>query len=436
MADNTELARTTGRIGTGVIALNGIIGSGIFALPAVAMQQAGYFSPWAFLIAALLITTIALSFARAASFFRETGGPIVYTTYSFGRFVGFQTGWLLYISRVAGLAASTNLLVSYASWFVPALDTPPIRPLSVAALISLYAWVNYIGVRNSMALLHVLTALKLAPLFLLIVVGLPSAELAPILGADIPEYRALGESILILMYAFIGFEVAVINAGESKNPKVDIPIALVTTVALVSVFYIVIQIVSISVDPGIAATNKPLAQVAERLLGPVGASILAVGAVFSIAGTSATSMLVGPRLTFALSKQEAIPPWFAAIHPKYGTPGNSVLFCGALGILLGVSGGFVWLATVSTLVRFITYALTIASLPRIEKTLISDPKQFAIPGGLTVPAFAFLISVGLVTHASLKAWIAAVVLSLIGSAFYFVRRRRIFSASARSEQRQ
>ncbi|HPE32182.1 MAG TPA: amino acid permease, partial [Parvularculaceae bacterium] len=153
MADNTELARTTGRIGTGVIALNGIIGSGIFALPAVAMQQAGYFSPWVFLIAALLITTIALSFARAASFFKETGGPIVYTTHSFGRFVGFQTGWLLYISRVAGLAASSNLLVSYASWFLPALDTPLIRPMAVAMLISFYTWINYIGVRNSLTLL-------------------------------------------------------------------------------------------------------------------------------------------------------------------------------------------------------------------------------------------------------------------------------------------
>jgi len=436
LAENTDLARTTGRFGTGVIALNGIIGSGIFALPAIAMQQAGYFSPWVFLIAALLITTIALSFARAASFFKETGGPVVYTTHSFGRFVGFQTGWLLYISRVAGLAASTNLLVSYASWFVPALDTPLIRPMAVAALISFYTWVNYIGVRNSLTLLHVLTVLKLAPLFLLVLFGLPSAELDFVIGADIPEIRALGESILIIMYAFIGFEVAVINAGESKNPKVDIPIALMTTVALVSVFYIVIQIVSISVDPGIADTKTPLAQVAERLLGPIGASILAMGAVFSIAGSSATSMLVGPRLTFALSKLETIPQWFAAVHPKFSTPGNSILFCGALGILLGVSGGFVWLATISTLVRFITYALTIASLPRIEKTMNKDPKQFAIPGGLIVPVIAFLLSIWLMGHASLKAWGAAIALSLIGSAFYFVRRQRLLNNMAHSKQGQ
>ncbi|GJL93364.1 APC family permease [Hyphococcus sp.] len=435
MTGNTELTRTTGRLGTGVIALNGIIGSGIFALPAVAMQQAGYFSPWVFLIAALLITTIALSFARAASFFRETGGPIVYTTHSFGRFVGFQTGWLLYISRVAGLAASTNLLVSYASWFVPALDTSLIRPMAVAALISFYTWVNYVGVRNSMTMLYILTALKLAPLFLLVLFGLPSTELNLIFGADVPEFRALGEAILILMYAFIGFEVAVINAGESKNPKADIPAALVTTVAQVSVFYIAIQIVSISVDPGIAETNTPLARVAELLLGPIGASILAMGAVFSIAGSSATSMLVGPRLTFALSKQEAIPRWFAAVHPKFGTPGNSILFCGGIGILLGVSGGFVWLATVSTLVRFITYALTIAALPRIEKTMDQDPKQFTIPGGLTVPVFAFLLSIWLVGHASLKAWGAAAFLSLIGSAFYFFTHRRFFSKAVKPKQR-
>lgn len=434
MADNTELARTTGRVGTGVIALNGILGSGIFALPAVAMQQAGYFSPWVFLIAALLITTIALSFARAASFFKETGGPIVYTTHSFGRFVGFQTGWLLYISRVAGLAASSNLLVSYASWFLPALDTPLIRPMAVAMLISFYTWINYIGVRNSLTLLYVLTILKLAPLFLLVLFGLPSTELDAIMGASVPEMRALGEAILILMYAFIGFEVAVINAGESKNPKADIPIALVTTVALVSVFYIAIQVVSISVDPAIAETKTPLAQVAERLIGPIGASILALGAVFSIAGSSATSMLVGPRLTFALSKQETIPKWFAAVHPKFGTPGNSILFCGGLGILLGVSGGFVWLATVSTLVRFITYALTIASLPRIEKTMDKDPRQFAIPGGLIVPVFAFLLSVWLVGHASLKAWGAAVFLSLIGSAFYFIRRHRFLTRATQPKQ--
>lgn len=424
MADNAQLTRTTGRLGTGVIALNGIIGSGIFALPAVAMQQAGYFSPWVFLIAALLITTIALSFARAASFFKETGGPIVYATHSFGRFVGFQTGWLLYISRVAGLAASTNLLVSYASWFAPVLDTPLIRPATVAALISMYTWVNYIGVKNSMAVLYVLTVLKLAPLLLLVIVGLPTTEVNLILRADVPGAKMLGESILIVMYAFIGFEVAVINAGESKNPKVDIPIALMTTVALVSAFYIIIQIVSISAEPAIAQTDKPLAEVAERLLGPMGASVLAFGAVFSIAGSSATSMLVGPRLTFALGAQHTIPTWFSAVHPKFGTPGNSILFCGALGILLGVSGGFVWLATISTLVRFITYALTIASLPRIERTMEKDPGQFAIPGGIIVPAFAFLLSIWLVGHAPIKAWAAAAALSLIGSVFYLVMRQR------------
>lgn len=424
MANNAQLTRTTGRLGTGVIALNGIIGSGIFALPAVAMQQAGYFSPWVFLIAALLITTIALSFARAASFFRETGGPIVYTTHSFGRFVGFQTGWLLYISRVAGLAASTNLLVSYASWFAPVLDTPLIRPATVAALISMYTWVNYIGVKNSMAVLYVLTVLKLAPLLLLVIVGLPTTEVDSILRADVPGAKMLGESILIVMYAFIGFEVAVINAGESKNPKVDIPIALMTTVALVSAFYIIIQIVSISADPAIAQTDKPLAEVAERLLGPIGASVLAFGAVFSIAGSSATSMLVGPRLTFALGAQHTIPIWFSAVHPKFGTPGNSILFCGALGILLGVSGGFVWLATISTLVRFITYTLTIASLPRIERTMEKDPGQFAIPGGIIVPTFAFFLSIWLVGHAPIKAWAAAAALSLIGSVFYLVMRQR------------
>jgi amino acid transporter len=398
----SHLKREIGRIGVATIAMNGVIGSGIFALPAVAIAQAGAFSPWLFLLCGILILTVALTLARNASFFESTGGPIVYTTVAFGRFVGFQTGLLIYVSRVAAIAASANLLVSYAVplWSPLASGTP--RTIAVVSYIVVATVLNAVGVRAGMAVLYLVSILKLLPLLLLILVGVPEIEWATIAAAKIASPETVGNTMLVLMYAFIGFEFSLINAGETRDARSAIPRTLVKTVLAVAVAYALIQLVAVSIGPDLGNSETPLVELAQRLMGPAGALLLSVGVVFSIGGGSLTSLLTAPRLTYALSRDGTLPGWFGAVNERTHVPVNSILFCGALSIALAVSQQFIWLATLSTIIRLLAYALCIAALPVIERKLPTEAGQFRIPGGFVIPGIALVLTVWLLTHSTLQ----------------------------------
>jgi basic amino acid/polyamine antiporter, APA family len=418
------LRREIGRLGVATIAMNGIIGSGIFALPAVAIAQAGYSSAWVFLLCGILILSVALSLARAASFFDITGGPTVYTTHAFGAFVGFQTGLLIYVSRVAAIAASANLIVSYAAGLWAPLGSGLPRALGVCAYVLLVTVLNAAGVRAGMAAVYLISVLKLAPLVLLMLIGLPSVEWSLVVGAPVISHGALGETMLVLMYAFIGFEFSLINAGETKNARSAIPKALVGTVLAVALCYTIIQLVVVSVGPDLGGSDAPLIEIARRLMGPAGAVLLGMGVVFSVGGGSLTSFITAPRLTFALARDGSLPAWFGRVSERNGAPVNSILFCGIFSVALAVGQHFVWLIALSTFVRLITYALCIAALPVIERTLPEQPGQFRLPGGLIVPALGFLLTLWLMAHSKLEHVMIAAAIVAVGTIIFIASRRR------------
>lgn len=428
------LRREIGRVGVATIAMNGVIGSGIFALPAVAVAQAGYFSPWVFVLCGILILSVALSLARAASFFETTGGPVAYTTHAFGRYVGFQTGLLIYVSRVAAIAASATLIVSYAAALWSPLESGAPRVAAIVGYIALATALNAAGVRAGMAGVYVISILKLAPLLLLILVGLPSVEWDLVAGAEVLAPEPLGETMLILMYAFIGFEFSLISAGETRDARAAIPRTLVTTVVAIAFAYAFIQLVVVSVAPDLGANNDaPLVEIARRLMGDWGALVLGLGVVFSIGGGSLTSLLTAPRLTFALSQQGSLPAWFGQVNEKSRVPVNSILFCGILSIALAVDQHFVWLVALSTFVRLVTYALCIASLPIIERTIPSEAGQFRLPGGLAIPAVGFLLTIWLMSHSTAEHFTIAALIVAVGTVVFWLCTRAGVSARANLE---
>ncbi len=418
------LNRAIGKLGYGAININSVIGAGIFGLPAIIAARAGYFSPWAFLLGGLLVFTIVLSFARASSMFRSTGGAIVYASHAFGPFVGFQTGWLAYLARVAAMGANTNLLVTYASWFWAPLDGDPYRAIALTILISSLTWLNVAGVKNSVGITYIFTVLKLLPLSLLILFGLGKVEISTLMGADFPEFSGFGETILVLLYAYVGFEGTVVTAGEGKSPRKDLPGALINTIVLIGVFYFLIQMVSVFTLPGLATSEAALADVASVLFGDIGAAVLIMGAVFSIGGNLSASLLSAPRMTFALARDGTMPNWFAAIHPQFRTPHHSIWFYGFLCLAMALSGSFIWLAVISTLVRLLTYMVCIAALPKLAKTTESYEGQFTIPGGMLIPVIAFGLCIWLVTKASADAWLSLVGFILAGSVLYWYSTRQ------------
>ena len=418
--DNVALNRDIGQLGFAAIALNGVIGAGIFALPAVAAAKSGYFSPWLFLICAVLIMTVVLSFARAASFFRDTGGPIQYAGMAFGSFAGFQTGWLTYIGRLAAIGANISLMVTYAGWFWAPLADGTGHQVAVAFTFVLLAIFNAVGVRQSMTVVFLFSALKLVPLFLLILLGLTQIRPEILLQGELPVVGTLGETVLILLYAFVGFESAVVPAGEARNPRRDIPRAITLTVLTITVVYFLIQLISVSVLPELASSKTPLADVAKVLMGATGAALLTLGAVFSIGGNCSASMLSAPRMTYALAKMGSLPEWFGKVHPRFRTPLNSILFYAVIGLLLALSGSFIWLAVVSTLARLLSYILGVAALPVLEKRMETTTDQFRLPGGYFIPAIALLLCVWLSTFASATAWLTTAAFFVLGSILYML----------------
>ncbi|WP_395012235.1 APC family permease [Undibacterium sp.] len=428
------LKREINQLGFAAITLNGVIGGGLFALPALAAAKVGLFSPWLFLLCGTLFMTIVLSFARLSRLFSQTGGPSVYVSESFGPMLGFQTGWLLYLGRVTAMAANANLMAIYLSWFFPALDSMLLRSVVITLIIGSLTVVNFIGIRQGINTILVLTVLKLLPLALLIGVGLPQLSLA-IGAADLPSSPVLGEAVLVLFYAFVGFEGGAINAGEGHRPRHDIPRALIKTVLFTAFLYFLIQWLAISVLPDLGKSKQPLADVANILMGNWGAGLIVFAAVVSIFGNLSSVMLAAPRMTFALARDGGLPHWFAAINPRFATPANSILVVGLFSLALALSNTFVYLAIMSTLVRLVGYTLCIASLPILERRAGRWPSGLAAFRAAAMPLAACLLCLILMTFASWQAWLTLLAFSAGGSIFYVLARRTELASSVQAHRK-
>ncbi len=413
------LKREINQLGFAAITLNGVIGGGLFALPAVAAAQAGWFSPWLFLICATLFMSIVFCFARLARLFVHTGGPSVYVSESFGPWLGFQTGWLLYLGRITAMAANANLMATYLTWFFPALDRPLWLALVMLLSIGGLTVINVRGVKHGLATVLILTLLKLLPIALLLLVGVSALSPALWQSATPPPLASLGESLLVLFYAFVGFESGSVNAGEGKSPQRDIPRALVRTVLLTALLYFWVQWLAVSVLPTLASSRQPLAEVAQLLLGGWGAGLIAFTAIVSIFGNLSSVMVAAPRMSFALARDRCLPPWFAAIHPQFATPAHSVWVVGGVSLVLALSNSFIYLAVMSTLVRLVGYALCAASVPVLER------RHAALTwSGWLSPVVALLLCLTLMCFASWQAWAMLAGFVGVGSVLFWLTRRR------------
>lgn len=416
----TQLIRGIGTIGGSFLVLNGMIGAGIFALPSAVAGRAGVLSPWLFVGAGLLVILIVLAFAELASYFRDSGGPALYSTTAFGPVVGFGTSWIYYVSRIASTAANSHAMALYLGSIWAWFDTWAGHALVVTAVISGLTLVNVLGVRDSVRTLALFTFFKVVPLLVLIVLGLQFISPDVLFPDTFPTINDPGGTLLLLFYAFIGFEAVVMTAGETQNPRRTIPLAMIKTVVAITVLYLLIMLVYVVVLPDELDSGATLADVASRMVGPAGAVVIALTAVFSIGGNLAGSVLSASRLTLSMAEQNLLPQWFGRIHTRYASPANSVLFFGAIALAVALSGTFVKLAIASTLTRMIVYSVSIAALPVIKKN--ADPEvaanAFRLPGGYTIPVTALALCIWIGSHSSLESWTFTAGLLLVGLALF------------------
>jgi basic amino acid/polyamine antiporter, APA family len=381
-----DLVRAIGRWSLVALVVNSIIGSGVFGLPSTVAALIGNYSPYAVLAAGAGMTVIIACFAEVASRFQEAGGPYLYARAAFGRLMGIETAWMLWLGQVAAPAANANLFVIYLGEFFPHAKDPLPRAIILTVLVGLLAFINIRGVRAGAQVSNLFTAAKLAPLFAVIVLGFFVLQHHHwIIASPAVASANTGQwlkAMLLLVFAYGGFETALAPMSEAKNPRRDAPFALFTALLACTVLYALIQWVVVGVLPNAAHSQRPLADVARIAVGPIGAALVAVGALISFYGYLSAKILAMPRVPFALAEQGDFPKVFAAVHRRFHTPYVSILVFAVMVWGLALTGDFKWNVTLSAVARLLYYGVGCAALPTLRrKQPAGAAAMFHLPAG-------------------------------------------------------
>ncbi|WP_379549595.1 APC family permease [Qipengyuania sp. DGS5-3] len=423
----TSPPRTVGPVGTTLFTVNGMIGAGIFALPAILVAAVGSFAPWLMLLGGLLFLPLILVFARLASRFDHHGGPILYGQAAFGRFVGFQAGWARLASSMTTLAANTHVMVTYLAAIWPVLDGPTVRPVAVMSIILAMLAINLFGMRQSVGTLGLMTVIKFAPLVILV----GAAMWAGLSGGPIilPEFGAVESVVLLTYYAFIGFEAVVLSAGEMKKPKRDVPAGLIMGLGIVTAIYMAVIWAYLAIAPGESDAPNSLAAAGSAIMGDFGTLMIVIAAAISIGANTFNGGIATPRLMYGMAEQGMLPRWFMGLS-RWGTPANAIYFFGTISVLMSLWDGFEFLAIAGTLARMLTYLICTLALPVIER----KEGRISVTSAV-ICLFALVSSVWVASHASAEAFTMMGLILLVGTGLYFLAKRTPEASPAPAQPR-
>jgi amino acid transporter len=407
--------------------LNTMIGASIFGLPSLIAARLGRWSPVAYFVAFAGVALIAACLAEVASYFQEVGGPYLYAREAFGRFVGIQIGWLTWLSRISACSGVANLFITYLTAFVPAARAPLVRGGILTVLIGFLAAVNYRGVTSGKWLSNFFTITKILLLALFIAAGLLALALHPqirVTPAAVPA--TTGDwfaAVLLMVYAYGGFEAALFASGEANNPRKDAPVALAIALTTATLLYVAVQYVVIYTLANPAATTKPAVDAARQFLGPLGVTLVAAGTLVSVYGYLSANMLHTPRVTFAMGERGDFPSFFAKIHPRFRTPHISILAFAVLVLLFSVGGDFRWNATLSAVARLFMYGAVAAALPALRRKRPGGA-EFRLLGGAVFAVLALIFTGLLLTTVRWREGIVVLGTFAIAAANWFWARRK------------
>jgi amino acid transporter len=347
--------------------INSVIGAGIFGLPAKAYALSGPYSLLAFGVCAVVMLVLILVFMEVSSRFDRTGGPYLYIKEAFGDIPAFAIGWILMLTRLFSYATLINLLVIYLSFFSPIFQENWMRITVILGITAMLTGINLLGIKDSTRTTNILTVSKLIPLSLFILVGLFFLNPEAFDYSSPPTMPDFANTALLLIFAFGGFEAGLVISGEVENPRKNLPFALITAALIITVFYVLIQVVSIGTLPDLASSDKPLADAATLIMGYGGGLFITIGAILSILGTLNVQILSGSRLPFALSESNQFPRFFSYIHPRFRTPSVAVIFFAVLIVIVALVWDFMGSLAISVIARLLIYLLVCGALIRLRQ---------------------------------------------------------------------
>ncbi len=420
------LRRALGKWDLTAIGINQVIGSAIFLLPADVARLVGSWSPLLFLAIGLSSLFVALCFAEVGSRFDTTGGPIGPARVAFGRFTGFEVGWMLWFSRVSSGASVINGLAVALGYYWPTISTGLPRAAVILSVLGVLTWVNVRGIKQSSWLVNAFTLGKLLPLTVFVLVGVFFADLSRVVPSEPAPVANLGTAALLLIFAYGGYEVTGVPAGEAANPKKDVPFAFIATILTVSAVMTLTAAVTAGLLPDVGASKTPVADASALVMGVFGGLLVSVGSAISMTGNNMGQLLSGSRSVFALAEQGDLPAVFGRVHPTYRTPHVAIWFTSIVLVVLALTGSFVFLAAVSAVARLVVYMSACGATLRLRSASMARrvaAAEFVAPGGPIVPIVAIAITSSILVSATTQQLLAGGAALAAGAVLFAIATR-------------
>jgi basic amino acid/polyamine antiporter, APA family len=392
------------------IVIGAIVGSDIYIIPGITAGLIGPFAIVVWILGGVIAMVLAMVFGYCAYYVPRVGGSYAYVSAAFNDFWGFVAGWSMCIAEIVALPVFAIVFISYLQYFVPLGGEAQfvVKALFVVAFVA----VNVGGVKAAGRLNDVLTLAKLAPLLLIIVLGVGSLVLNPKLSENYTPFApfgvgSFGTVMVLVFWAYAGFELGSLPSSEVVDPKKNVPRALITGMAIVVFFYVLtnVAVFGLASSAELAKSAVPLVLASTALLGTAGAVITGVGALASVSGTDETEVLGTARLIYAMSADGLLPKALGKVHARFKTPYVAILLEGSIALALSLFTG------ISQLISFAVFNLGVCYLlVCVALAVLKRGGEKGLPGQGILPWAGALISVYLLYSTSLFD-------KLVGSAF-------------------
>lgn len=410
-----------------LLGINGIIGSGIFLLPNKAMAIIGPASLLVMLFDMLLVLAITFCFAEASGLFKENGGAYIYAKEAFGDFIGYEVGFLSWATRIIAFSTMSVGFATALGGLIPSLNTVMMKNIIISVIFIVLAVINLLGIKLYEVIQNLATIAKILPFILFIGMGIFYIEpvnFTPLVPNGVYTPGSFGAAAVMLFFAFTGFESLAVAAAEMENPQKNLPKATLITIFTVSAIYILLLACAIGImGYELADTTAPVQAAFTRIAGAFGTTIVAAGTLISIGALCIASSFITPHSGLALAEQHMLPT-FMAKRNRFGAPYWCIIVSTIVAMLIGYTGGFAFLASISVVSRFSQYIPTCLSIMVFRKKMPDAPRVFKIPFGPVIPVIALLVSFWLLAQAKPQQLLIGFGAAIVALPFYFLVHRK------------
>lgn len=425
------IIRGIGRWDLVALMVNVTIGSGILGLPARIFDLTHVYSLLVLVLCAALVGVIAICFAEVGSRFTDSGGPYLIARTALGPAPGFIVGWLYWISRVLTFATICNLLVAYVSRLFPVLPGESLRVPVISSVVVAITAIHLLGIRHATIAGNVLTVLKVSLLASFGIAGALSVQALPLSEAALPGMGDLSDAMLLAVFAFVGFEAALVSAGEMRDPRRHVPFAIAVALLVILLLYLGVQAVCIATVPSLSQSATPLADAATALWGPFGEQVIAGGAIVIMLGSLNGGFLATTRLPFAFAEQGDLPAILARVHARFRTPHIAILGSAVIVLIATLASSFLSAITLATSTRMVVYIAGCAALILLRRRSDAPPAGFVAPWGRGFALVAIGLSVALLATAPVSELVQLAVAAGSGVLIYVMARKKISTGRTR-----